>query len=39
MSDMNQFEETLASGGVPIPGVDGSANEEEDQEEAILTKD
>jgi hypothetical protein len=33
MSDMNEFEETLASGGVPIPGGDASANEEAEQEE------
>ena len=33
MADMNENEEILASGGVPTLGVDGSANEEEDQEE------
>ena len=33
MSDMNEFEETLASGEVPIPGGDASANEEAEQEE------
>ena len=39
MSDMNQFEETLASGGVPIPGGDASANEEaeEDDDEDDIT--
>ena len=31
MSDMNEHEETLAS--VPIPGVEGPANDEDDQEE------
>ena len=30
---MNDDEEILASGGFPTLGVDGSANEEEDQEE------
>jgi hypothetical protein len=39
MSDMNQFEETLASGGVPIPGGNASANEEaeEDDDEDDIT--
>jgi hypothetical protein len=32
MSDMNEHEETLASGEVPIPGAEGSANEEDGQE-------
>jgi hypothetical protein len=30
---MNEDEEILASGGVPTLGVEGLANEEEDQEE------
>ena len=30
---MNEFEETLASGGVPILGGDASANEEAEEEE------
>ena len=30
---MNEHEETLASGGVPIPGAQRLANEEDDQEE------
>jgi len=33
MADMNEDEEILASGEVPTLGVEGSANEEEDQEE------
>ena len=33
MSDMNEFEKTLALGGVPILGGDASANEEAEQEE------
>ena len=33
MSDMNPFEETLASGGVTIPGGDASANEEADEDD------
>ena len=33
MPDVNDLEDILASGGVPIPGVEGSANEEDDQEE------
>ena len=39
---MNQFEETLASGGVPIPGGDASANdeaEEDDDEDDITNSD
>ena len=33
MADNYEYEETLASRGVPIVGNDGSANEEEDQED------
>ena len=42
MSDMNQFEETLASGGVPIPGGDASADkkaEEDDDDDDITNSD
>ena len=40
MSDMNQFEETLALGGVPIPGGDASADEEaEDDDDDITNPD
>ncbi len=33
MSDVNEFEETLASGGVPIPDGDASANEEAEEDD------
>ncbi len=40
MSDMLQFEEILASGGVPIPGGDASADEEaEDDDDDITNPD
>ena len=36
MSDMNQFEEILASGGIPIPCGDASANNEEAEEDVSI---
>jgi len=40
MSDINQFEEILASGGIPISGGDASADEEaEDDDDDITNPD
>ena len=33
MADMTQDEEILASGGIPIPGDDASANEEAEEDD------